>query len=189
MKWFEYFQGNSPMHKGGRSYKDRVFEPIARAFHTAGFTANHLTFIGLCLSIIGVSILWIDEHVFYWWFALLIGVSWLLDGVDGTLARSTKSHSRFGEAFDYYVDVFIAILLYVSVVLLFANAWWFVGLVIYLLIFLLHKLLRTGIIMFPGRSYIVVPLCFGLPIFGLVVFCTLVLFNVFTLTRFLLKSA
>ena len=86
-----------------RILRDNFFSPFARFLSGAGITANHITNLRLVLGV-----LFFIFFFSYPFFAIaLITVAWILDGIDGPLARVQKSESAKGKFLDIFVDLIL----------------------------------------------------------------------------------
>ena len=85
-----------------------IYRPIGRriAFALTGtiVTPNTVTLTSLIIVPIASTLIAIDSYLSGIVAALLLQVFWILDLVDGTLARITKRQSKFGWWFDTMVD-------------------------------------------------------------------------------------
>jgi CDP-diacylglycerol--glycerol-3-phosphate 3-phosphatidyltransferase len=77
---------------------------------------NLLSILRIILAVpIGI-LLWMNTPVYYLWAFILVGVAYITDWLDGTIARATNSESRFGKMLDPIGDKVIAFV--VSLILL-----------------------------------------------------------------------
>ena len=68
----------------------------------AGLSPNFVTFLGAMLCLCAFFLFWNGQ---YWWGVLSGFVFMVLDTVDGKLARSTGSSSKWGNVFDHGIDL------------------------------------------------------------------------------------
>jgi len=85
----------------GRVLAHAALDPIVRGVIRVGITANHLTVIGLGLSI-AAGLAYFDGH--FRLGALLLLIAGLCDILDGQVARRTTGETRFGAFFDSTLD-------------------------------------------------------------------------------------
>ena len=84
----------------------RFFAPIvkllARLFIKMHITPNLATWLMLFASIIATAglVFWYN----FYWFAIWVFITGILDGIDGAIARLTKKKSSFGGFFDSSLD-------------------------------------------------------------------------------------
>lgn len=165
LKFLEYFQAGSPMHTGSRKWKDKFFTPVAKACVKLHLTPMMVTSIGLLVGIASVGLLFVN----YWYFVIGFVISTLIDGVDGRLARLTKTESLKGAQYDYAADLLMTLLVYTAITIWVAEPIWIIGLNAFGLLLLVNWWLGKPIQIFPGRMWLIVPMIFGLPRIGLVV--------------------
>jgi len=86
------------------SWKQRgrsVFLPLARALAKRGVKPDHLTYLGLGLSLLAALLL---GRGYFRGAAIVIGLAGLCDMLDGDVARETGATSRFGAFLDSTLD-------------------------------------------------------------------------------------
>lgn len=93
-----------------RSYRSEKLLGIASVFIRLGLTANAMTLISFLLGLGAVYFLDLD----HFWFVVLAALHLAVDGVDGVIARATKS-TVFGKYFDHVSDQLIGILLLLKI--------------------------------------------------------------------------
>jgi phosphatidylglycerophosphate synthase len=74
--------------------------PALRCLARMGIKPNHITGVGCGVALVAC---WLIARGGYWagiWGALLLYTSWVLDCMDGTLARLTLAESAFGQKLD-----------------------------------------------------------------------------------------
>ena len=91
-------------------FKDRNLSKVGKVFLRLGISANLMTGISLIFGCMSIYFLFID----YWAFFLFAVLHLLADGMDGVIARVSKT-TVFGEYFDYYSDRLVVVLIYLSV--------------------------------------------------------------------------
>src|SRR6266545_4431028 len=83
----------SPLH--------RLFDPVARLLLRSGARPNHMTVLGLGVSIAAAFVLSVGRLR---WGAVLLAVAGLCDFFDGAVARLSGSDSDYGAFLDSVVD-------------------------------------------------------------------------------------
>lgn len=164
-KFLAKFQTNSPLHKAARKWKDGFFTPAAELCIKLHLTPIMVTTLGLVVGIISVGLLFVN----YWYFVIGFIISTLIDGVDGCLARLTKTESIHGAQYDYAADLIMMLLVYTAITIWVEQPVWILGLNAFGVLLLLNWLLGKPIQIFPGRMWLIVPIILGLPRIGLVV--------------------
>lgn len=160
---FSALEINSALHERLRTFKDQIFKPVVRVLIQLHIPPNTVTILGLIIGLLSIPVLFIN----YWAFAGLLLVSTLADGIDGTLARTTKQVTDFGKKLDYTTDFILMTSVFIAVALWLQQPLWYIGLMVYGIIFLINKALRRPIQLAPGRMYIAIPIFFGWPVIGL----------------------
>lgn len=106
---------------------NKIFFPIADRFidplHELGFTPNHVTYLGTFCTLLAVYYVYIDEHNYA---VLAYVIGYLLDCVDGRLARKYKLTSKEGMILDLTTDYGSNLLLMMVIVHKHGYAHWFV---------------------------------------------------------------
>ena len=87
--------------------------PIAITAVEYGVVPNHLSIVGGVLALAALVALWFDYLVL---FVLLFSLSYILDVMDGWLARSYFLYSPWGEALDHGKDMLVVVALAVVLV-------------------------------------------------------------------------
>ncbi len=82
----------------------RYLEPVAGFFVKCRITPNEISVLSLIAGI-GCAVLFF-EHQFLWGSVALL-LSALLDLIDGSVARMTNTHTKFGAVFDWIVDKYV----------------------------------------------------------------------------------
>ena len=77
---------------------------VARWAARVGLTPNQVTFIALCIGLLGAAAFATGERAGYIAGAVLVYLSFVADCVDGQLARYTRSFSKFGAWLDSVFD-------------------------------------------------------------------------------------
>jgi CDP-diacylglycerol--glycerol-3-phosphate 3-phosphatidyltransferase len=92
----------------------RVFDPVARLLLRMGARPNHLTVLGLGVSVAAAYVFSVGRLR---WAAVLVAVAGLFDFFDGAVARLAGSDSDYGAFLDSVVDRYsdVAVLLGVLV--------------------------------------------------------------------------
>jgi len=83
-----------------------IFKPLiqllAKGLIKIGVTPNLATFFMLCFAIL--SFIWISIFQNLLIFSILVFITGIMDGVDGSIARLTERASKFGAFFDSVMD-------------------------------------------------------------------------------------
>ena len=87
-------------YKVTRTWRDKMFYPLAYLIAKLGITPNQISILGL-LVLIGF-VYFIDSNLKLSLLFLIIHI--LLDGLDGAVARFTNKASTAGEVIDTFVD-------------------------------------------------------------------------------------
>jgi len=84
----------------------RVFKPLvtglAKGLNHIGLTPNLATLVMFICSITSFLILIFFENFF--WFGIMVFVTGIFDGVDGSIARLSNSVTKYGGFFDSFMD-------------------------------------------------------------------------------------
>ena len=96
----------------------RLLEASARLLVKAGLTADQVTLLGLLSSLLPVYFAYRGEPLLV---AMFIGLSGLLDAIDGSVARLTGTASKAGAFLDSTTDRLADALYYVSLIVLGLN--------------------------------------------------------------------
>jgi hypothetical protein len=106
---------------------NKIFFPIADKFidplHEIGFTPNHVTYLGTFCTLLAVYYVYIDEHNYA---VLAYVLGYLLDCVDGRLARKYNLTSQEGMILDLTTDYGSNLLLMMVIVHKHGYGHWFV---------------------------------------------------------------
>jgi phosphatidylglycerophosphate synthase len=79
-------------------------EPVSVTLNKIGFTPNEITTLSLISGVCAVLAL---QNGCSWLSALLLGVSYFFDTVDGYYARKYNMSSKFGDCYDHIKDVVV----------------------------------------------------------------------------------
>jgi archaetidylinositol phosphate synthase len=82
----------------------KYLEPVAAVFVRCHITPNQISVLSLVAGI-ACAILFFEQQFF--WGSLALLLSAILDLVDGSVARMTNSHTKFGAVFDWIVDKYV----------------------------------------------------------------------------------
>jgi archaetidylinositol phosphate synthase len=82
----------------------KYLEPVAAVFVRCHITPNQISVLSLVAGI-ACAILFFEQQFF--WGSLALLLSAILDLVDGSVARMTNRHTRFGAVFDWIVDKYV----------------------------------------------------------------------------------
>lgn len=92
----------------------KTFQPVAYKVAAAGITPNDISLASVVFAVLAIICLWYGYIVP---FVILFALSYVLDTVDGWMARTFSMFSEWGEALDHWTDIAVAIVL-VSVVIM-----------------------------------------------------------------------
>ena len=109
----------------------RFFEPVARLLFRARVRPNHLTVLGLGVSIAAAYVFSVGRLR---WGAALLAVAGLFDFFDGAVARLAGSDSDYGAFLDSVVDRYSDIALYIGLLVYYARVDRFLYLVLVALV-------------------------------------------------------
>ena len=82
----------------------KYLEPVAGIFVRCHITPNQISVLSL-LAGIACAVLFFERQ--FLWGSLALFLSAILDLVDGSVARLTDRHTRFGAVFDWIVDKYV----------------------------------------------------------------------------------
>ena len=82
----------------------KYLEPVAGLFVRCHITPNQISVLAL-LAGITCAVLFVERQ--FLWGSLALFLSAVLDLVDGSVARMTDRHTRFGAVFDWIVDKYV----------------------------------------------------------------------------------
>jgi len=97
-------------------FKKKLVKLLSKGLIKIGITPNLATIIMLCFSIFSFISIWPFKNLLL--FSILVFITALLDGCDGTIARMTNTSSSFGGFFDSVMDriseffIFLGLLLF-----------------------------------------------------------------------------
>jgi phosphatidylglycerophosphate synthase len=81
---------------------DRLSVPITLRMARTRITPNQVTILSILGKLLAVLLIWTDQP---WWSFVVWQIAFLLDCVDGPLARYTRKFSPYGELLDHGGDV------------------------------------------------------------------------------------
>lgn len=90
-----------------RKYVQPIFEKTADRLISMNISANQTTVVAFLFGLIAAILIFFEKNIFG---VLLLWVSGVLDAVDGTIARKTKSSSSLGTLMDILFDRIVEIL-------------------------------------------------------------------------------
>ena len=96
----------------------RFFDPVARLLCRARVRPNHLTVLGLGVSIAAAYVFSVGRLR---WGAALLAVAGLFDFFDGAVARLAGSDSDYGAFLDSVVDRYSDLALYIGLLVYYAS--------------------------------------------------------------------
>ncbi len=82
----------------------KYLEPVAGIFVRCHITPNQISVLSLIAGI-ACAVLFFRQQ--FLWGSLALFLSAILDLVDGSVARMTDSHTKFGAVFDWIVDKYV----------------------------------------------------------------------------------
>ena len=82
----------------------KYLEPVAGLFVRCHITPNQISVLALLAGIM-CAVLFVERQ--FLWGSLALFLSAVLDLVDGSVARMTDRHTRFGAVFDWIVDKYV----------------------------------------------------------------------------------
>ena len=92
---------------------DYFVAPLTPTLRKLGFTPNIITIISIMLAFLGIFALMKKETTM---FTILFFTAYILDCIDGYMARKYKMESKIGDLLDHVGDLMkVAVLLYVLV--------------------------------------------------------------------------
>lgn len=103
----------------GRKYVDPIINCGANFFIKLNLTANNVTVIALILGILTSVFIYIDMNILA---VITLWISGYLDGVDGSIARKTKTTSLFGTLMDITFDRIVETSIILSLAMRYSNA-------------------------------------------------------------------
>jgi len=82
----------------------KYLEPVAAVFVRCHITPNQISVLSLVAGIACAVLFFYHQFL---WGSLALFLSAILDLVDGSVARMTDSHTKFGAVFDWIVDKYV----------------------------------------------------------------------------------
>lgn len=99
----------------GRKFVQPIIEAVAKLFLKLGFQANGITFLAFIIGVLSAVVFYFSHNLIA---VILLWTSGLLDAVDGTMARKTKT-TAFGTILDITFDRVVEISIVVAIALKF----------------------------------------------------------------------
>lgn len=99
----------------GRKFVQPIIETVAKLFLKLGFQPNNITFLAFIIGVFSAVVFYFGHNLIA---VILLWTSGLLDAVDGTMARKTKT-TAFGTILDITFDRVVEISIVVAVALKF----------------------------------------------------------------------
>ena len=90
----------------------QYLEPLAGIFVRCGVTPNQCSFLALIAGI-AAAVLFVERQFLIGSLVLLLSA--FFDLIDGSIARQTNAHTRFGAVFDWIVDKYVDALVILGV--------------------------------------------------------------------------
>jgi phosphatidylglycerophosphate synthase len=100
-----------------------VAEKISLPLVKAGISPNHITVVGMLLSLVS-GLLFATGSIFLGGFFLWLSA--VLDPIDGTVARLSGKVSRFGALFDSTLDRYSEFFVFFGLLIYFNSGWMFI---------------------------------------------------------------
>lgn len=94
----------------------RLLFPILRALVDTPVTPNHLTLTGFVVGVGAIACLWQGDYAWTVVGAMLFVVAYLMDLLDGMLARLKLQESRWGGVMDYALDNLVHLGIFAGIV-------------------------------------------------------------------------
>ncbi len=96
----------------------KMLSPLARLLNSASISPNQLTLLGLAPAVLA-AVFFAKARVR--WGGVLVGISGLLDLMDGLVARSGNRQTTFGALLDSTVDRYAEIAIFLGLAILFRD--------------------------------------------------------------------
>jgi CDP-diacylglycerol--glycerol-3-phosphate 3-phosphatidyltransferase len=117
-----------PYEEGGFRQKAQkgyyaVMEKVAQPLVRAGVSPNHITVIGMLLSL-AAGVLFAGGAIFAG--GMVLWASALMDPIDGTVARLSGRVTRFGALFDSTLDRYSGFFIFFGFLVYFNSGWMFI---------------------------------------------------------------
>jgi CDP-diacylglycerol--glycerol-3-phosphate 3-phosphatidyltransferase len=124
-----------PYEEGGFRQKAQkgyyaVMEKVARPLVSAGVSPNHITVIGMLLSL-AAGVLFAGGAIFAG--GMVLWASALMDPIDGTVARLSGRVTRFGALFDSTLDRYSEFFIFFGFLVYFNSGWMFIAVMLALM--------------------------------------------------------
>ena len=124
-----------PYEEGGFRQKAQkgyyaVMEKVARPLVSAGVSPNHITVIGMLLSL-AAGVLFAGGAIFAG--GMVLWASALMDPIDGTVARLSGRVTRFGALFDSTLDRYSEFFIFFGFLFYFNSGWMFIAVMLALM--------------------------------------------------------
>lgn len=94
----------------------RLLFPVMRALVETSLTPNHLTLVGFLIGLGAIACLWQGEYRWTVAGAALFVVAYLIDLMDGMLARLKLQESRWGGVMDYALDNVVHVGIFAAII-------------------------------------------------------------------------
>lgn len=90
---------------------------IVKMVYNTKITPNHLTYLSFLISIPGIILIALGNHLNVAIGGILIYISFLIDAADGMLARSRNCGTEFGKYLDLFLDRISDFLILLSIII------------------------------------------------------------------------
>jgi len=101
----------------GRKFVQPIIGTIAELFLRLGFKANSITFLAFIIGVLSAVVFYFSYNLIA---VILLWISGLLDAVDGTMARKTKT-TAYGTILDITFDRVVEISIIIAAAVKFPN--------------------------------------------------------------------
>ncbi len=89
--------------------------PIARLLARTNITPNKITVFNSLFSVVIAYLFYLGEHTYIALASALLLISYILDYVDGSLARLKGLSSEFGTWLDQFTDIFLYVIIFLGI--------------------------------------------------------------------------
>ena len=105
----------APPSSASNAYVRRAIRVVLRPLADTGLTPNHLTTLRIATGLAACAACCLGTTTGNWWAGGLWIVSCVFDRADGEFARFTKQCSRVGHVYDYYGDVVLNAVIFLTI--------------------------------------------------------------------------
>ncbi len=147
---------------GRKKAKDKLITPVIQPLINIRIKPNWLTAIGLIFGLLSAIILYVN----FWLFLTFAVINFLLDNLDGALARQSKQTSAFGKYFDYGSDCLVTLVLLLNFYLHNQSFWILSAIILYIILMLKVIITRSNLYIAPTRTGMFITAILKLEIIG-----------------------